>query len=107
MNELTAARVLYAAIILGGSTLDLYKDFTVNLSDKKKEAIHKNLKILLRAKCYGLGFEDIYAKWLAENLYRLNELSIELIEGLDSTSSSYHNMKLSTIAQFDYGKELK
>ena len=51
-----------------------------------------------------LGFDELFSKWLAENLHGLKEASVKLLESLDS--ESYQYVRLSTIAHFDYDKQL-
>ena len=49
--------------------------------------------------------DEVFAKWLASNIKRLNELSLHLLESLDPCS--YHLIRLSTVSQFDYDSQLK
>ena len=51
-------------------------------------------------KAYGLEFDEIFARWLAYNLHRLNEESVSLLEDLDRESYIY--VKMSIVSQFDY-----
>ena len=102
MNEDTLAKVIFAAIIIGGKTLEAYKDVLINFTDSKTQSIRKKLKPLLQAEYYGINFEEIFAGWLSGNMHRLNEISIRILESLDSTS--YQIVRLSTVAQFDYDK---
>ena len=68
--------------------------------DKKRtDPVHKKLKDLLK---YELQLDDLYAKWLSENLHRLNDSSVNLLKGLDP--DSYQYVRVSTISSFDYAK---
>ena len=105
LTEVDLARVLFAAIALGGSTLALYRDCLGNVEAKKQEAVQKKLRELLHERVYGLGFDDVFAKWLASSLQRLNELSVRLLESLDP--GSYPLIRLSTVSQFNYDTQLR
>ena len=76
-----------------------YLNVLVGEEKKRTDPIHKKLKELLR---YELHFDDLYAKWLSENLHRLNDSSAKLLEGLDP--DSYQYVRVSTISSFDYVK---
>jgi len=76
-----------------------YLDALVGEEKKRLDLIHKKLKDLLR---YELHFDDLYSKWLSENLHRLNDSSVKLLEGLDP--DSYQYVRVSTISSFDYTK---
>ena len=79
MKDVVTAKVLFAAILLGGKTLLVYRDCLLNMAENKQDPIRKKLKNLLEVKYYGVGFEDIFAKWLSCNLHRLNDLSVRLL----------------------------
>ena len=101
LKEDDLTKVLFAAIVIGGDTLHMYLKALVGEDNKRAASIHKQLKDLLR---YELHFNDLYAKWLSENLHRLNNSSIRLLETLDP--DSYHDVRVSTITAFDYDKQL-
>ena len=101
MKEENLANVLFASIIIGGSTLHKYLNVMEDMEKKRADQVSKNLLRLLKCE---LGFDEIYAKWLAENLHRLNSSSVKLLESLDS--ESYQYLRVSTISTFDYDKQL-
>ena len=101
LKEEDAARVLFAAIVLGGATLSHYLKAMEGIEKKKFDATAKKLRELLR---YELYFDELYSKWLSENLHRLKESSVALLEPLEP--DSYQYVRVSTIAQFDYEKQL-
>ena len=91
------ARVIFAAIALGGSTLTKYLKVTVDLDKKKKEGVERLLAELLNSE---LGFDEAYSSCLTRNLHRLNSASVKLLECLDP--GFYHYIKISTVVTFDY-----
>ena len=101
LKEAELAKLLFAAIVNGGDTLHKYLKVLVSEDKKRTEIIHKQLKDSLM---YELHFNDLYSKWLSENLHRLNESSVKLLATLDP--DSYHNVRVSTITTFDYDKQL-
>ena len=101
LKEEDAARVLFAAIVLGGATLSHYLKAMEGIERKKLDGTARKLRELLR---YWLDFDELYAKWLSENLHRLKESSVALLEPLEP--DSYQYVRVSTIAQFDYEKQL-
>ena len=105
MKDVVTAKVLFAAILLGGKTLLVYRDCLLNMAESKQDPICKKLKNLLEVKYYGVGFDDIFAKWLSCNLHRLNDLSVRLLESLDP--KSYHFLRMSIVSKFDFKTELK
>ena len=76
-----------------------FLDVLVGEEKKRTDPVHKKLKDLLKNE---LQFDDLYAKWLSENLHRLNDSSVNLLEGLDP--DSYQYVRVSTISSFDYAK---
>ena len=83
----------------------MFLGFIKKLDTKKQENVSKRLRELLHSKVYGLGFDEIFAKWLAYNLHRLNDNSVSLLEHLDP--ESYVFIRMSTVSQLDYNSELK
>lgn len=75
--------MLFAAIVLGGSTLTLYLNTMGDVSEKKPEKTSKELKKLLKEL---LQFDEVYSKWLSENLHRLTNSSVKLLEDLSPDS---------------------
>ena len=57
LSEVNLARVLFAAVGLGGSTLTLYAKWAEGLENKKQDLVLKKLRDLLHEKIYGLGFD--------------------------------------------------
>ena len=80
----------------------MYRDCLNELDKTKSENARKKLAELLRCKVYGLGFDEVYAKWLSLNIHRLNEISVRLLESLDPTSEIL--VKMSIVSKFDYDK---
>ena len=80
MKDIDLAKLIFAAIVIGGSTLRKYLNVLEGVEEKRSTAIHRKLKDFLR---YELYFDDLYAKWLSENLHRLNDSSVKLLESLD------------------------
>ena len=101
LKEAELVKVIFAAIVIGGETLHKYLKVLVSEDKKRTEIIHKQLKDSLM---YELHFNDLYSKWLSENLHRLNQSSVNLLETLDP--DSYHNVRVSTITTFAYDKQL-
>ena len=94
------ARVLFAAVVLGGSTLTLYKKSMGDVSEKKPEKTSKELKKLLKDL---LQFDEVYSKWLSENLHRLTDSSVQLLD--DLSPDSYQYVRLSIVVDFNYESE--
>ena len=78
------ARVLFAALILGGRTLLSLKDGIKELPDKQKLAISVKFQELLQ---HWLNYDQNYSKWLSENLHRLNNTSVSFVEKLKEKAS--------------------
>ena len=78
------ARVIFAALTLGGGTLLHLKDTIKEFSDKQKLATNLKLQELLQR---WLNYDQNYSKWLSENLHRLNKTSILYIEKLKEKAS--------------------
>ena len=64
-SEKDLARVLFAVIALGGETLMIYRECLKELEFKKEEVVSKKLRNFLHSEVYGLGFDEIFSKWLA------------------------------------------
>ena len=80
MLEVELARLLFAALALGGTTLSKYLKWNNGFTEKKTEEVCKKLRELLGAKYYGLGLEPLYARWLSKSYHRLNETSVIILE---------------------------
>ena len=100
LSEEEATRIIFAAISLGGSTLTQYLKALQGFEAKKKSSIEKKLERLLRE---DLGFDEIYSCWLSQNLHRLNEASVKLLDDLDP--QSYYFVRTSTVVSFDYNSQ--
>ena len=74
----------------------MYHGCMKELDSKKEENVAKKLRELLHSKVYGLGLDEIFAKWLAYNLHRLNENSVRLLEDLNPLSYSF--IRISTVS---------
>ena len=96
------ARVIFAAILLGGSTLTKFLNVVKDSDQNKNSTVIKKLRYLLQRE---LNFDEVYASWLSNNLHRLKDSSVKLLEDLDPESYKY--VRLSTVTQFDYEKQLR
>ena len=95
------ARVVFAAIIIGGKTLRLYLNSFEEYEKSKRGTAQDNLDSLL---ANDLDFDEIFSTWLSHNLHRLNEAAIKLLDGLDKDSDLY--VRLAIVSTFDYDSQL-
>ena len=102
LKEEDLARVLFAAIALGGPTLTCFKKATQDVSSTRKKNVCVKLEKLLWKY---IGFNEIFAKWLSENLHRLTEASVKLLDSLDNESYMY--VRMATVSEFAYVKKME
>ena len=102
IQEENLARVIFAAILLGGSTLIKFLNVVKEIDQNKSGTVTRKLKKLLHCE---LKFDEVYASWLSTNLHRLKESSVKLLEDLDPDSYKY--VRLSTVTQFEYEKQIR
>ena len=91
---------MYAAILLGGDTLERYGKLTKAVLENKKASYLAKLKHCL-VDC--AGFDKDYAKWLSQNLHRLKGNSVKFLE--DEGPNSESLVKFAIVTQFDSAQE--
>ena len=91
---------MYAAILLGGDTLERYGKLTKAVLENKKASYLAKLKHCL-VDC--AGFDKDYAKWLSQNLHRLKGNSVKFLE--DEGPNSESLVKFAIVTQFDSVQE--
>ena len=82
-----AALVLFSAITLGRATLSKYLSKALDMFDaRERRSVSLKLSELLQR---WSSFDPTYAGWLSENLHRLNDQSVKLIDELGADSSNH------------------
>ena len=87
------ARIVFAAILLGGKTLTLFTNALQDPEIKKRGLVEEELKRLLN---FELELDEIFASWLSCNLHRLNKESVKFLETLEP--DTYYFVRTSTVA---------
>ena len=95
-------RELFGALLLGGTTLTIYKDTLLDEEPEKRNKIAKKLReSLIRY----AGFEKNCATLLSEELHRLKPNSIKLLESEEKSIAE--QILFSFVTDFDFVKEFK
>ena len=74
----SAKHILYAAILLGGQTLSKFVGVLDDFKVEHKKKVQSEILTLLKGS--PLKFNEVYSKWLSENLHRLTPTSVKLLD---------------------------
>ena len=102
ISPVNTAKILFAAVLLGGSTLDRLTKYSKNLEGETVRAISRKLYDLLKRVD---GWDEALSKFVAHNLYRFRSWTVKLMA--ESAVPSLEALRYSLITTFDYATESK
>ena len=96
------AQIIFAALVLSGPTLELFKPAIKSLPDKDQKTVRLYLGSLLEKR---LDFSFDYADWIAKHLHDLNENCSKLLE--EKGKDSEWHVRLCVATHLDLDKDSK
>ena len=93
-----AAKVLFAAILLGDQTL---KKHLKSIESFEKDKLDETSQMLADFLNLYAGFDEVYAKFLSENLSLMNESSVRFISTKMKDSEAHVRFSFATHFQSD------